>query len=126
EGERAVLCIVSGEVKRQGVCDWPIDRIAAMAGVSRTTVQNALREAQRQLHVRIQHRPVPGRKSQTNVVYVIDREWRSWIRIGPSMARSIGFKTVNPTKNIDRKKEATGKKCKERARHHHHKAIKVT
>jgi len=47
EGERAVLCVVGTEVKRHGICDWPIDKIAAIAGVGRTTVQNALHTARR-------------------------------------------------------------------------------
>jgi hypothetical protein len=33
EGQRSVLCIVAGEIKRHGVCDLPIDKIAALAGV---------------------------------------------------------------------------------------------
>ncbi len=41
EGEAAALTIIAGEVKRQGQCDFPIDKVAALAGVSRTTVQNA-------------------------------------------------------------------------------------
>ena len=106
EGERAVLCVVSGEVKRQGICDWPIDKIAAVAGVSRTTVQNALSWAQRLGHVMVEQRPVHGRKSLTNVVRVVSLEWRTWIKRGPSLARSIGFKMFDPTKIIDRKQEA--------------------
>jgi hypothetical protein len=39
ESQRSVLCIVAGEVKRYGVCDFPIEKIAALAGVCRTTVQ---------------------------------------------------------------------------------------
>lgn len=31
EGERAALCVVAGEVKRQGVCDLSIDDIADRA-----------------------------------------------------------------------------------------------
>jgi hypothetical protein len=45
EGQRAVLCIVAGEVKRCGVCDFPIDKIAALAGVCRTTVLSARERA---------------------------------------------------------------------------------
>jgi hypothetical protein len=37
EGERAVLCIVAGEMKHHGICDLPIDEIADRAGVGRTT-----------------------------------------------------------------------------------------
>lgn len=41
EAERAVLAVIASELKRQGVCDWPLDMIAATAGVSRSTVQKA-------------------------------------------------------------------------------------
>jgi len=51
EGQRAVLCIVAGEIKHHGVCDLPIDKIAALAGVCRTTVQTALHEARLLGHV---------------------------------------------------------------------------
>jgi hypothetical protein len=102
EGQRSVLCIVAGEVKRCGVCDFPIDKIAALAGVCRTTVQTTLHEARRLLHVRITERPQPGRKNLPNVIEIISPEWRTWIRRGPSAARRIGSnfpKMVNPTKN---------------------------
>jgi hypothetical protein len=110
EGQRAVLCIVAGEIKRQGVCDFPIDKIAALAGVCRTTVQTALHEARLLGHVTIEERPVPGRKSLPNVVRISSREWLVWIKRGPSAARAIGSKPVNlvnTTKTVDlRKKEA--------------------
>jgi Bacterial regulatory proteins, gntR family len=41
----AVLRIVGDEAKAHGVCALHIDAIAARAGVGRTTVRNALREA---------------------------------------------------------------------------------
>lgn len=108
EGQRAVLCIVAGEVKRHGICDMPIDKIAALAGVCRTTVQTAMHEARLLGHIKITERPVPGRKSLPNVVEVISPEWRAWLRRGPSAARLIGSNPLNlvsTTKNTDRKKE---------------------
>jgi hypothetical protein len=107
EGQRAVLCIVAGEVKRCGVCDFPIDKIAALAGVCRTTVQTTLHEARRLLHVKITERPQPGCKNLSNLIEIISPEWRAWIRRGPSAARLIGsnsVKMVNPTKNTDLRK----------------------
>ncbi len=104
EGERSALCIVAGEVKRQGICDFPIDKIAALAGVCRTTVQNALHKASRQGHVLVTGRPQRGRKNLTNIVRIISPKWLSWIQRGPSAAHSIGsnsLKIINPTKNID-------------------------
>lgn len=102
EGQRAVLCVVAGAVKQFGMCEEPIDKIAALAGVCRTTVQNALHEARRLGLLRITERPQPGRKSKTNLVEVISREWLTWIRRGPSAASGIGSKSlkiVPPTKS---------------------------
>jgi hypothetical protein len=110
EGQRAVLCIIAGEVKRCGVCDFPIDKIAALAGVCRTTVQTALHEARRLLHVKITERPQLGRKNLPNLIEIIALEWRTWIRRGPSATRRIGsnsVKMVDPTKSTDLRKRAT-------------------
>jgi hypothetical protein len=107
EGQRSVLCMVAGEVKRCGACDFPIDKIAALAGVCRTTVQTTLHEARRLGHIRITERPQPGRKNLPNLVEIISPEWRTWIRRGPSAARQIGSnspKIANPTKNTDLRK----------------------
>ena len=107
EGQRSVLCIVAGEVKRCGVCDFPIDKIAALAGVCRTTVQTTLHEARRLGHIKITERPQPGRKNLPNVVEITSSEWRTWIRRGPSAAHRIGSnsaKRVNLTKNTDLRK----------------------
>ncbi|HWZ36757.1 MAG TPA: hypothetical protein VNY08_00460 [Bradyrhizobium sp.] len=92
EGERAVLCIVAGEVKRHGICDLSIDEIADRAGVGRTTVQNAMHEARRQGHLQITERPRRGAKSETNVVMIVSAEWRDWIKRAPSAAHRIGSK----------------------------------
>jgi hypothetical protein len=113
EGQRAVLCVVVGEVKRHGTCEMPIDKIAALAGVCRTTVQNAMHEARRLGHVKITERPQRGRKNLPNVIEIASPEWRAWIKRAPSAARLIGSKMaklVSPTKNTARKKEAAADK----------------
>jgi hypothetical protein len=104
EGQRAVLCIVAGEVKHHGICDLPIDKIAALAGVCRTTVQTTMHEARRLGHIKITERPVPGRKSLPNIVEITSAEWRAWIKRGPSAHRPIGSNSLNlvsTTKNTD-------------------------
>jgi hypothetical protein len=109
EGQRAVLCIIAGEIKHHGVCDLPIDKIAALAGVCRTTVQTTLHEARRLYHIKITERPVPGRKHLPSLIEIASPEWRTWLARGPSAHRPIGSKTVNlvsTTKNTDRQKEA--------------------
>jgi hypothetical protein len=118
EGQRAVLCIVAGEIKHHGVCDLPIDKIAALAGVCRTTVQTTIHEARRLGHIKITERPIPGRKHLPNIIEVVSAEWRAWIKRAPSAARRIGSnsaKMVSTTKSTDiRKEEArneSGQSC---------------
>ncbi|MEJ1937728.1 hypothetical protein WDZ92_46645, partial [Nostoc sp. NIES-2111] len=94
EGQRAVLCIIAGEVKHHGVCDLPIDKIAALAGVCRTAVQTTLHEARRLRHIRITERPVRGRKHLPNLVEIASPEWRTWLKRGPTAHRPIGSKSV--------------------------------
>ena len=62
EGERAALCIVAFEIKRQGLCDRSIDEIAARADVGRTTVQNALHQARLLGQIRNHGAAAEGRK----------------------------------------------------------------
>jgi hypothetical protein len=112
EGQRSVLCIIAGEIKRHGVCDLPIDKIAALAGVCRTTVQTAMHEARRLHHIKITERPQPGRKSLPNIVEIVSREWLTWIKRGPSAARFIGSNPLNlvsTTKSKDLSKKGLGK-----------------
>lgn len=102
EGQRAVLAIIAGECKHHGICDLPIDKIAALAGVCRTTVQNALHEARRLGHLSIIERPRRGQKSLTNLVGIVSPEWKSWLKRGSTAHRPIGsktVKTVSPTKS---------------------------
>jgi hypothetical protein len=107
EGQRAVLAIVSGEVKHHGQCDLALDRIAALAGVCRTTVQTTLHEARRLGLISIKARPQRGRRSLTNVVSILSPEWLTWLERGPAAHRPIGSKTlkmVSPTKSREERK----------------------
>lgn len=95
EGQRSVLAIIAGEIKRRGICDMPIDKIAALAGVCRTTVQTTLHEAKRLKHIRVTERPVRGRKSLTNLIRIMSPEWEAWLRRGPSAYSLIGSSFAN-------------------------------
>lgn len=90
EGQRAVLAIISFECKSRGKCDFPIDKIAALAGVGRTSVQTTLHEARRLNHINITERPRPGRKNLTNLVTIISPEWRAWIKNAPDTKGGLG------------------------------------
>lgn len=93
QGEQAALAVVVREVMKKGCCDLCLDQIAALAGVGRTTVQNALRKAKSDAtaHISVEERPRPGRKNLTNVIRIISKEWVDWLK------RRIGFKGLKPT-----------------------------
>jgi hypothetical protein len=92
-GELAVLRIVADEWKAHQVCGLCLDAIAARAGVSRTTAQNAIRQAKRLGMVEVQERRRPGARSLPNLVRIIDREWLAWIK-------HHGFKALNATDKV--------------------------
>src|SRR5215204_830822 len=79
--ENAVLAVVAAEHVKSGRCTLTIDHVAALAGVGRTTVKNALREAQRQGLVRIEERRVSAWRNAPNVVTITAPEWLSWLRM---------------------------------------------
>jgi hypothetical protein len=81
-GEAAVLTVIGREVQRSGRCEFYLDKIAALAGVCRSTAQNALHEARRLGLVIVTERRRRGAKSLTNVVEIVSAEWRAWLRIG--------------------------------------------
>lgn len=95
-----MLCAISGEVKRHGFCDFPIDKIGNIADVGRTTTQTAIREAERLGHIRIRERPQPGRKHLPHLITIVSAEWLTWIKLGAVEHSRIGSnsaKTANPT-----------------------------
>jgi DNA-binding transcriptional ArsR family regulator len=112
-GELAALWIVADEVRKNGHCDRTLAEIAARAGVSRTTAQNAMRAAAAAGLVTVQERRRQGQKNLPNIVRVVSREWLLWIKRGERIAArssssSTGFKKFDPTDRKDRKKEERG------------------
>src|SRR5215212_9528717 len=91
--EQAVLAVVALEVVKRGSCRLAIDHIAALAGVGRSSVKNALREAHGLGLVRIEERRLTGFRNDTNVVTILSPEWTSWLRL----RGGGGVKTVTGT-----------------------------
>ncbi len=82
QGEVAVLSVVAQQVRRHGECRLPLDAVAAMAGVGRTTAQEALRQARRLGLVSVRERRRQGQPSLTNVVTIVCRQWSAWLKRG--------------------------------------------
>src|SRR5262249_17876175 len=83
--------------RKHGFCDLYVDQIAALAGVSRSTVRDAIREAHINCDLRRQERRIPGQKSRTNIIRIISREWLTWLSHGPA-GSGVGVKTSAPYK----------------------------
>lgn len=77
----AVLTVIARQVQRGGVCVLPIDAIAALAGVSRTMVKTAMRQAKLIGLILVKERRIPGRKSLTNIVSIISKDWSAWLKL---------------------------------------------
>jgi hypothetical protein len=85
-GEQAALAVIA---RQPGRCDLFVDTIAAMAGVCRSVVQSARREAERLGLIKVTERRIPGRKSLSSLIKVVDRSWLAWL--------AIGFRKTNTT-----------------------------
>ena len=84
DGELATLAIVAEEHAAKGICDLSVGKIAGLAGVSESTVRNALRQARALALLVIEHRPRPGRPHLPNLIRLVDRAWLAWIARRPA------------------------------------------
>jgi hypothetical protein len=80
-GEQAALAVVAQEVARHGACGLFIEKIAALAGVTRSTVKRALKEAHRLGMIRIEERRLTGWRNDANVVTILDPGWLAWLNM---------------------------------------------
>jgi DNA-binding transcriptional MocR family regulator len=80
-GETAVLAVIAQEVARHGACHLFIEQLAALAGVTRSTVKRALKEAHGLGFIRIEERRLTAWRNDANVVTIIDPAWSAWLRL---------------------------------------------
>ncbi len=79
--ETAVLSTIAAEVARRGLCRLTIGHIAALAGVSRTTVQTAVREAVAAGILTSEEWRLTAWRSASNTVRIVSAEWRAWLKM---------------------------------------------
>ncbi len=91
--EQAVLAVVAAEHQKHGACTLPIGKVAALAGVSETTVRNAIREARRLGFLQVEERRVSAWRNLPNRLTITSREWLSWLRM---RARGVGANPCSP------------------------------
>ncbi len=97
---RFTLAVVAAEHVSHGRCTLVLDHIAALAGVCRKTVKNALREAQRHGLVRIEERRLSAWRNAPNVVTITSPEWGAWLRM---RRRGVGVNLCPPRIQEDKK-----------------------
>ena len=85
--ELAVLTVIGRQCQRAGVCVLPVDAIAALAGCSRSTVKNAMRQARLLGLILVKERRIPGRKSLTNIISIVSKEWLGRLKLGVGVKR---------------------------------------
>lgn len=79
--EQSVLSLVAAETCRRKDCRLSVGGMAAIAGVSETTVRNAIREAAKLGLLTVEERRLTGWRNDTNVVRIVSAEWLSWLRL---------------------------------------------
>jgi hypothetical protein len=94
-GERAALYIVAMEVRARGQCNLYVDAVAGRAGVSRSTVKNALRMAKRLGLITVDERRIGHRYNDSNRVRIVSWEWLVWLAHG----RKETVKNLTTTSN---------------------------
>src|SRR3954468_22976100 len=107
--ETAVLAVIAAEVLRHSRCTLTVGHIAALAGVSETTVRNALREARGLGLLTIEERRLTAWRNAPNVVRIISREWQAWLRLRAPKERAGGggCKLAHPTPTQENHKGTT-------------------
>src|SRR4028118_2394149 len=80
-GEQAALAIIAQEVARHDACSLFIEKIAALAGVTRSTVKRALKAAHGLGMIRIEERRLTGWRNDANEVTILDAGWLTWLRM---------------------------------------------
>lgn len=79
--EQAVLAVVAVEVGRRGACTITVAHLAALAGVSETTVRNALREAEALGLIGVDRRRRTPWMNYPNAIQILSKEWAMWLRL---------------------------------------------
>jgi hypothetical protein len=79
--ETAVLSVIALEVAKRGLCRLTIGHIAVLAGVSRSTVKTAIRQAVALGILTSEEWRLTAWRSAPNTVRITSPEWRTWLRM---------------------------------------------
>lgn len=80
-GEAAALAVISNQVVKRGVCDLCNEAVAALAGVSVSTVKRAVRAARVLGVIEVRERSMSRYRSVSNLIRIKDAGWAAWLRL---------------------------------------------
>src|SRR3954462_10828530 len=102
--EQAALAVVAAEHRKRGDCRLTNQEIADVAGVSITTVKNALRAARTINLLSVEERRLSAFRNAPNIVRIVSPSWRAWLRLegggksGPRSPTSYKNQRARPAK----------------------------
>jgi hypothetical protein len=105
QGEQAALAVVAIEVTKRQTCAMAIGAIAAIAGVSTSTVKRAIRQARALGFLTVQERRLSRFRSETNIIRIIAKAWTSWLELRGSKG---GVQNCTSTSTSDPLKRRQG------------------
>jgi len=76
------LAVIAAETRKRGDCRLTNGELADVAGVSVTTVKNALRAARALGLISVEERRLSAFRNAPNIVRITDASWRAWLRLG--------------------------------------------
>src|SRR3954453_21798619 len=79
--EQSALAVIAAENRKRGDCRLTNKEIADVAGVSTTSVKNALRAARALGLISVEERRLTVFRNDSNVVQITSPEWRAWLRL---------------------------------------------
>lgn len=98
--ELAVLALIATEVAKHGRCTLAHGHLAAVAGVSVSSVKRAMVAAREAGLIDVEVRRVSAFRNMPNVVTVVSREWLSWLRLARS-GGGVQVEAGTPTHVLD-------------------------
>lgn len=111
-GEQAALAVIAVEVTKRQACGMAIGAIAAIAGVSTSTVKRAIRQARALGFLTVQERRLSRYRNDTNIVRIISKAWLSWIELrgaGGGVQRCAGTNTSDLARRRQRASQSRQK-----------------
>lgn len=103
QGEQAALAVIAIEVTKRQTCAMAIGAIAAIAGVSTSTVKRAIRQAKALGFLTVQERRLSRFRSETNIVRVISKAWLSWLELRGSRGGGQSCTSTNTSDPLKRR-----------------------